>query len=279
MCNLQVVPSNIPAEAMRVYLQDNVITLLAPGVFSHLWECQSLHLERNKISSIYEGSFIGLRQLHQLHLDGNPIIHISEGSLNHLQSIGMISLKNVHLQILHPSFFVNLPRFPLQLALSGHGSKWNCKSLCWLKYEEYHKTVVWKSQELPTCRHGKDWNSLQCGQPGESGTVGKDLSFFQCANLWKSDCDGRDFNSLYGADPPVVSTNLGDRSYLQCSGPSETGRADETRVLWSGVVRVSETQIGSGESSESNTNGREWSSIQFGDQGWMQCYLLFTFAE
>ncbi len=168
MCSLQVVPINIPAEAMRVYLQDNVISLLPPWIFSNLSECQSLHLERNEISSVEKGSFVGLTDLQNLFLDWNPIVHISEGSFDSLHSIRMIGLKNILLTSLHPNLFVNLPRHPMNLALSGPSNNWKCSSLCWLKFEEIHQTVVWDSGDFPTCGDGEDWKFLVCGDPGES---------------------------------------------------------------------------------------------------------------
>ncbi len=231
MCNLQVVPSNIPAEAVRVYLQENVISLLPPGVFSKLSECQLLHLQRNEISSVEKVSFIGLRQLHQLYLDGNPISHISEGSFDNLYSIRMIGLKNTPLQTLHPNLFVNLPRYPLQLGLSGPGNKWLCKSLCWLKLEEIHNTVVWENLEIPICLDGGNWSSLQCGDPGESCKGGRACSLLQCGEpgKWNTDtvnsrflqCEsdkyGRyrvEFNVVNQAACNVLQHNL---SWVSCS--------------------------------------------------------------
>ncbi len=93
----------------------------------------------------------------------------------------LLSLKNIRLHhnnflTLNPDVFINLPR-PLTLCLSligdGRGREgntlWNCASLCWLKHEEQHGAVTkmtipeWCS---PICVSA-DWNTLQCGEPGE----------------------------------------------------------------------------------------------------------------
>ncbi len=176
MCNLQVVPNNIPAEALRVYLQDNNIIYLPPGVFSNLSKSHILHLERNKISSIERESFIGLTKLKRLYLGWNPIFLIFESAFDNLHSIKMIGLNNIPLTFLPSNLFLNLPRKPLGLALSGPANQWECNSLCWLKFEEFHETVVWESVgKFPTCADVEDWSLLQCGHPGKNNILSSAL--------------------------------------------------------------------------------------------------------
>ncbi len=170
-CCLSVVPNDIPAPAVQVYLHDNMITSLPAGVFYHLHQCQVLHLDQNQIPCIKKHSFSGLNILKHLFLHNNPIQTIDAGSFDTLYYLDILWLSNTKLADLDPNIFVNLPRKPLDLALASPSSQLNCSALCWLKYEELHGTVEWGSPDLhPTCEHGEDWSSLECSHPGESDT-------------------------------------------------------------------------------------------------------------
>ena len=59
---------------MRLYLQDNQITGVAPGMFHGLNSLQGLYLNNNKITALAAGRFDGLNSLTTLNLQGNPVI-------------------------------------------------------------------------------------------------------------------------------------------------------------------------------------------------------------
>ena len=57
---LDEVPSDIPPEATEVYLQDNKITELKTGTFSHLMQCTKLYIYSNSITTIEGDAFSGM---------------------------------------------------------------------------------------------------------------------------------------------------------------------------------------------------------------------------
>ncbi|KAM9324863.1 reticulon-4 receptor-like 2 [Gastrophryne carolinensis] len=68
--NLSRVPSPLPNQARRVFLQNNQISELSPGLFSPFTSV--LWLFSNRISVLRPGTFQGLEQLEELDLGKNP---------------------------------------------------------------------------------------------------------------------------------------------------------------------------------------------------------------
>ncbi len=166
-CCLTVVPHNIPAEAIQIFLHDNMIASLPDGIFHHLSQCQILHLDHNQILSVHKQSFMGLKRLEKLYLHDNPLSSIDVHSFDFLYFVKLLWLHNTKLKILSPNLFTNLPR-PLSLTLSSPLYRLSYSSMCWLKHEEQHGTVEWAFRGMPPlCAEGKDWNFLQCGVPGK----------------------------------------------------------------------------------------------------------------
>ena len=66
------IPTDIPLDALQVYLRNNRFTILEANIFSNLSQCSSLRLYGNEISEIKPGAFNGLRAL----------IHLGSGSNN-----------------------------------------------------------------------------------------------------------------------------------------------------------------------------------------------------
>ncbi len=168
---LTEVPGDIPDEAKRVDLNHNEITTVPVGVFSHLRQCVTLVLSYNKISIIRPGMFTGLYNLQHLSLHGNLIRIVEMGAFDSLYFLSEISLYYNRLRTMSPHLLTNLPR-PIKLDMripSGQTNQWHCSSLCWLKHEEQHGTVVWRDVESdPRCADGSQWKTMECGDPGEN---------------------------------------------------------------------------------------------------------------
>ncbi len=73
---LTEVPTDIPTEAQRLYLENNAITSLPPGLLGHLDQCIWLSFLYNHISRIELGTFDFLGDLEELDLCRNRIIRI-----------------------------------------------------------------------------------------------------------------------------------------------------------------------------------------------------------
>ncbi|XP_075440725.1 reticulon-4 receptor-like 2 [Ascaphus truei] len=93
--NLSRVPSPLPALARRVFLQNNHISELGPGLFSPLTSV--LWLFSNRISLLRPGAFQGLEQLEELDLGNNPSLPPLQPDTFH----GLSSLRSLHLYRCH----------------------------------------------------------------------------------------------------------------------------------------------------------------------------------
>lgn len=212
------VPDDIPAQALKVYLFDNVIKTIPPKVFKHLSECTRLQLEKNlfttinktafvgmeslellwlrenqisiiepqtfapvkelskldlhdnRLSAVKVGMFAGLFFLKHLNLSTNKISAIDEGSFDDLYSLKEVRLGGNKLKQLSPDLFINIIR-PLTMFLNNTEcstcNSFICKpSLCWLKNEEQHGTVLWPDDDaLPKCK-SQSWKDFECKDPG-----------------------------------------------------------------------------------------------------------------
>ncbi len=161
-----------------LHLSQNKISILPEGLFMGLKKLRQIILTDNQISVIQLRLFAGLFQLTDLSLNINQITYIEEGTFDSLFSTQTVSMEENRLTTLSPDVFLNLPRQRLQLFLSrpfAFGTNmWDCSSLCWLKHEEHHGTIIWSQwvfngqprMAVPRCAEG-DWSSLQCGDPGK----------------------------------------------------------------------------------------------------------------
>ena len=86
------VPSNIPQEATEVHLQDNKITELKTGTFSHLAQCTKLDIHNNSIATIEGDTFTGMARLETLYLYYNKITFLQKSMFN-----GLASLTTLHM--------------------------------------------------------------------------------------------------------------------------------------------------------------------------------------
>ncbi len=156
----------------EIWADANRISRVEPGAFAEQGNLEVLSMDHNQIQSLDAEMFQGLEKLETLWVRQNRISELPVGVFDSLPSARRFQLEDNLLTTLSPHVFVNQPR-PLELALSegGQGGEdtntWDCSSLCWLKHEEEHKTLVWVYNHSPQCAEGGDWSTLQCGDKGE----------------------------------------------------------------------------------------------------------------
>ncbi len=105
---LTQVPSDIPAEARKVYLNGNVIKNIPAGVFGHLTQCTHLNLESNIISSIDAQAFSGLDSLEDLRLFDNRISVIPVELFTGLSKLKFLGLSKNQISVVTPEMFRRL---------------------------------------------------------------------------------------------------------------------------------------------------------------------------
>nr|AAT70324.1 variable lymphocyte receptor [Petromyzon marinus] len=91
---LASVPAGIPTDKQRLWLNNNQITKLEPGVFDHLVNLQQLYFNSNKLTAIPTGVFDKLTQPTQLDLNDNHLKSIPRGAFDNLKSLTHIYLYN-----------------------------------------------------------------------------------------------------------------------------------------------------------------------------------------
>uniref|UniRef100_A0A6I8QLA9 Uncharacterized protein n=1 Tax=Xenopus tropicalis TaxID=8364 RepID=A0A6I8QLA9_XENTR len=93
--NLSRVPFPLPSSAQRLFLQNNHISEIGPGLFSPLTSV--LWLFSNHISILHPGAFNGLENLEELDLGNNPKFPILQSDTFE----GLKSLRSLHLYHCH----------------------------------------------------------------------------------------------------------------------------------------------------------------------------------
>ena len=94
-CNssgLTQVPTDIDAEAKKVYLDKNRISDIRSAAFSHLSRCKELSLNNNKLTLIRKGMFQGLESLEELYLQFNDITRIEDAAFSMLRNLTYLGL-------------------------------------------------------------------------------------------------------------------------------------------------------------------------------------------
>ncbi len=107
-----------------LFLANNQITSIQPGVFRGLPELLALNLLNNRISTIQistiqPGMFQGLSDLANLNLNGNQITSIQPGSFQELTNLRSLSLNNNQIISIQPGTFQGLPNL-WELNLNGN---------------------------------------------------------------------------------------------------------------------------------------------------------------
>ncbi|CAJ1061550.1 trophoblast glycoprotein-like [Xyrichtys novacula] len=77
---------------LRLDLSGNHLTLLPPGMFSHLSNLQQLLLANNSLVAVYSGTFSGMSHLQVLDLTHNDFRTFSEDALQELEKLDSIQI-------------------------------------------------------------------------------------------------------------------------------------------------------------------------------------------
>nr|7LA8_A Chain A, O6 variable lymphocyte receptor [Petromyzon marinus]7LA8_B Chain B, O6 variable lymphocyte receptor [Petromyzon marinus] len=81
------VPAAIPITTQRLWLSNNQLTKLDPGVFDSLTQLTTLYLSNNQLTALPAGVFDKLTQLKELGLDQNQLKSIPDGAFARLPSL------------------------------------------------------------------------------------------------------------------------------------------------------------------------------------------------
>uniref|UniRef100_A0A8C6TMF8 Reticulon 4 receptor-like 2b n=1 Tax=Neogobius melanostomus TaxID=47308 RepID=A0A8C6TMF8_9GOBI len=105
--NLTIVPSDVPFDSQRVFLQNNRITQLRADSFG--FETQVLWLYGNNITWIEAGAFSNLRVLEELDLGDNPSLrHLEGGAFRGLEKLQSLHMHRCRLAALPHDLFHKL---------------------------------------------------------------------------------------------------------------------------------------------------------------------------
>ena len=116
---LTTIPTDIPADALEVYLDYNNIIRIEANVFSHLSKCSYLYLHNNWITEMEPGAFNGLVSLNVLNLYANNINKIYPGAFTGLDSLDILELGNNDITDLEDNTFADLKNLK-ELSLFGN---------------------------------------------------------------------------------------------------------------------------------------------------------------
>ena len=105
---LSSVPTDIPSNSATVSLNNNRITNVTSGVFSHLLRCTKLYLNSNQIDLIESGAFTGLHILKHLVLSFNHIQSVESTMWNGLEYLEILGLSNNYITTISPQSFSGL---------------------------------------------------------------------------------------------------------------------------------------------------------------------------
>ncbi len=163
----EVPTSDIPAQAVEVYLGHNKITVIAENVFKHLNVCVDLYLHYNNMKTIESGAFNGLVNLKNLYLSGNEIKEIRQDTFFGLTQCATLDLNNNKIHEIHSHALEGMKSLselelqrnslssvpwtifgkehPKELELRLDENPLICDSmtLCWLKQGENDGWIVW----------------------------------------------------------------------------------------------------------------------------------------
>ena len=105
---LTSIPTDIPADAVRVIITYNYITRIPANIFSHLNQCVGLDLFVNQISTIEPGAFNGLYKIRTINIDSNELTELNSGMFQGAESVQHLSLYDNIITTIADDTFINL---------------------------------------------------------------------------------------------------------------------------------------------------------------------------
>ena len=106
--NLVNLPSNLPVQLQKLFLDGNSISSLFGNSFPNCSELRTLSLAGNQIRSLEEDVFSRLNKLEYLDLSSNKIAVIQKSFFNGLESLGTLHMSNNPIQVLDSGVFDNM---------------------------------------------------------------------------------------------------------------------------------------------------------------------------
>ena len=125
------IPKKIPADARKIYLNNNDISDIESGVFAENTKCRNLRLDRNRLIEIKKDMWIGLVALEYLSLEHNDIKIIHPYAFADLTNLKGLYLDNNKLTTLPRNIFP-LKQIVVLETLTLHGNKLKRDELGWL---------------------------------------------------------------------------------------------------------------------------------------------------
>ncbi|KAM5314727.1 leucine-rich repeat-containing protein 24 isoform 3-T4 [Glossophaga mutica] len=107
---LRVVPPGIPPGTQTLFLQDNSITGLEPGILAPLAALRHLYLHNNSLRALEPGAFRAQSRLLELALTGNRLRGLRLGAFAGLAQLRVLYLAGNQLVQLLDFTFLHLPR-------------------------------------------------------------------------------------------------------------------------------------------------------------------------
>ena len=102
------VPSDIPQEAVEVYLVENRITDLRTGTFSNLTRCHTLDIQNNAIATIEGDTFTGMTRIRTLNLHLNQLTFLQKSMFNGLASLTYLNIQSNLIESISDDCFSDL---------------------------------------------------------------------------------------------------------------------------------------------------------------------------
>ena len=101
---LTAIPTDIPTDALEVYIWFNRITRIETNVFARLSQCIVLQLVSNQITEVESGAFNGLRVLTILYLSKNNLERLHKNMFSHLQNCKRLNLHSNRISGIEPEW-------------------------------------------------------------------------------------------------------------------------------------------------------------------------------
>ena len=126
------VPTDIPSNATKIYLNNNEIFQIEPGAFAFHTQCVKLRLDFNELTEVRNDMWTGLVALEYLSLEHNDIGYIAPSAFADLPNLKGLYLHNNKLTTLPENIFT-IKQMPQLEILTLHENSLKRNELSWLR--------------------------------------------------------------------------------------------------------------------------------------------------